>query len=347
MNIDNIISVDIDISTSTVIDGGYDKLLILGPAPENASGHTTPDVASYTGTDELKDAGFTSNDPVYNAAMVAFSQSPRPKEVYVAVRKKTSGEVEAIMDTLERAKATTGWYVLCPIAIDNDDDLQKIAAWVESNTKMCVFQTTSLSNNPVPETMNRSAAIHATTEDDFINVALVARFLSYDPGSEMWAYKTLAAVKGQDLADRETKALEAVNVSYFTKVGSIYVVIGGKMASGEWIDTIRFCDWLKSKMHEECLNLLVKYDKVPYTTEGIMLVEGAIRTTLEAGVAAGGIASPEIDGDDLVPSYEIIMPKVSEISEATRKTRKLPNVKWTARLAGAINSVEIHGNVNY
>lgn len=347
MNIDQIVKVDITISTSTTIDGGYDRLLILGPQPQNPAGHTTPDVACYTGTDELKDAGFTTNDPVYNAAVVAFSQSPRPKEVYVAVRKKPSGELEPITDTLERAKATTGWYALCPVAIDNDDDLQKIAAWVESNSKMCIFQTTSLTDNPVPETMSRSGSIHSTSDEDYTNVAMVARFLSYDPGSEIWAYKTLSAVNGRDLSDREAKALESANVSYFTKVGRMYVVMGGKMASGEWIDTIRFCDWLKTKIQENGINLLLQYSKIPYTKEGITLVESALRSALDEGVKVGGIASPEIVNDEQVSSYTITVPSISEISEATRKDRTLVGIKWKARLAGAIKSTEIEGTVNY
>ena len=347
MNIDQIIQADITVSSSTTIDGGYDKLLILGPLPQNPAGHQTPDVASYTGTDELKDAGFTTNDPIYNAAQVAFSQSPRPKEIYVAVRKKPAGEVEVITDTLERAKATTGWYALCPVGIDNDDDIQKIAAWTESNTKICGIATTSLTDNPIPETISRSFAVHATSDEDYINVAMAARFLSYDPGSEQWAYKTLAAVKGQDLSDREAKALKTANVSCFPKVGQMYVVIGGMMASGEWIDTIRFCDWLRTEIQINCFNLLLQYSKVAYTTPGITLMEGAIRSALDEGVKANGIASPEIVDETLVPSYTIQVPTISEISEAQRRERKLVGIKWSARLAGAINSAETGGTVYY
>lgn len=346
MNVDQIIKADITISTSTTIDGGYDKLLILGPLPKNPAGHQTPDVSSYTGTDELKEAGFTTGDPVYDAAQIAFSQSPRPREIFVAVRKSPSGDNEAITDTLERAKAVTGWYALCPAGID-DSEIEKISAWIESNSKICLFQTTSLTDNPVGETMSRSAVIHATNKEDYINVALAARFLSYDPGSEIWSYKTLSAVSGQDLSDRETKALEAANISFFTKVGRMYVVIGGKMANGEWIDTIRFCDWLITQIQSNCFNLLLQYSKVPYTKEGIALMESALRSALDSGVKAGGIASPEIIDEEQVPSYTIEVPSISEISEATRHERKLLGIKWCARLAGAIKSVEIAGTVNY
>lgn len=346
MNIDKIVQVDITISTSTTIDGGYDRMLIVGPLPETAGGKTTPDVASYTSLDELSAAGFASTDPVFKAAQVAFGQSPRPKEIYIAVRKKVAGDTEVITDTLFRAKATSGWYAICPVGV-TEDEIQKIAAWVESNEKICVFQTTSLTTNPVQETMSRSAAIHAKSEDDYINAALIARFLSYDPGSEMWAYKSLAAVNVQDLSDQETKTMDDANIMYFTKLGNANVVVGGKMASGEWIDTVRFCDWLKSKIQENEVNLFLQYSKIPYTKEGIALVESALRAALDEGVKNGGIAAPEISDNVQVPSYTITVPSVSEITAATRKTRKLLGVKWTARLAGAINSTAISGTVNY
>ena len=152
MNIDQIIQCDIVISESMTIEGGYDSTLIVGPLPANASDHTTPDVSVYSNTDELKDAGFTVDDPVYIAVQKYFSQSPRPKEVYVAVQKQPSGATEGVDVTLDRANATSGWYAVCPAGIA-EDKLQKIADWVEANTKMCIAETTSLSASPISEGM--------------------------------------------------------------------------------------------------------------------------------------------------------------------------------------------------
>lgn len=68
MTIDQIIKVDIAISEAMAIDGGYDTILIIGPLPKTPGGHMTPDVAGYTGTQDLKSAGFSTDDPVYIAA---------------------------------------------------------------------------------------------------------------------------------------------------------------------------------------------------------------------------------------------------------------------------------------
>lgn len=64
MNIDKIVEVNIQISEAMSIDGGYDTILIMGPLPKAPGGRTTPDVAGYANLQDLKSAGFTSDDPV-------------------------------------------------------------------------------------------------------------------------------------------------------------------------------------------------------------------------------------------------------------------------------------------
>lgn len=68
MNIDKIVEVNIQISEAMSIDGGYDTILIMGPLPKTPGGRVTPDVAGYASLQDLKGAGFTSDDPVYIAA---------------------------------------------------------------------------------------------------------------------------------------------------------------------------------------------------------------------------------------------------------------------------------------
>lgn len=346
MDISKIIKVDISIAESALVDGGFNYMLLFGPLPANAAGKITPDVASYSSTQELKEVGFSTIDPVYNAAEKAFSQSPKPAKIYVAVQKLISGVAEAVDVTLDRAKAVTGWYAVCPVGIE-EDRYQDIANWVEANNKICICQTTGISTHPVADTMNRTAVIHASSESDYINAALLGRFLSYDPGSVAWSYKSLSTISAQSLSAQEINTLEQNNTSYYVSISGKNVVMGGKMCSGEWIDTIHFCDWLVAKIQEKVYNLMLKYPKIPYTDAGIAMVQNAVMEALDAGVKSNGIAEPQQDGEDEVPSYTIVVPRASDIDEAVRKTRKLEGVKFTARLAGAILFTDISGTVSY
>lgn len=165
----------------------------------------------------------------------------------------------------------------------------------------------------------------------------------------MGLYKSLSTVEAQSLSTTDISSLESRNVSYYTTIGSQAMVQGGKVSAGEWIDTIRFRDWLKTRIQQNVINLLLSLSKVPYTDPGIGLVQNAVTAALDAGVEAGGIARPSSDETTgtVTPSYTITVPKAAELDAATRKTRVLPKVKWTAQLAGALIAVEIGGTLNY
>ena len=103
-NYDLIATVDIDIASPLVDDTSFDNLLIMGPAPKGET--LAPDVGVYASLEEDEDAGFVSTgdgaDPVGVAARVAFSQSPRPTQVYIAVQ-KPSEEAQGAAETIKEA----------------------------------------------------------------------------------------------------------------------------------------------------------------------------------------------------------------------------------------------------
>ena len=103
-NYDQIATVNIDISTPIVDDASFDNLLIMGPAPKGEN--QAPDVGVYASIAEVEDAGFVTSgdgaDPVGVAARVAFSQSPAPTQVYIAVQKLTE-EAEGAAVTIQEA----------------------------------------------------------------------------------------------------------------------------------------------------------------------------------------------------------------------------------------------------
>lgn len=103
-NYDLIATVDIDIASPLVDDTSFDNLLIMGPAPKGEN--LAPDVGVYASLEEVEDAGFVSTgdgaDPVGVAARVAFSQSPRPTQVYIAVQ-KLSVEAQGAAETIKEA----------------------------------------------------------------------------------------------------------------------------------------------------------------------------------------------------------------------------------------------------
>ena len=120
------------------------------------------------------------------------------------------------------------------------------------------------------------------------------------------------------------------------------------MAAGEWIDVIRFRDWLAEEIKVYVLNVLVNNEKVPYTDAGIAIIEGAIRQSLRQGQVNGGIAPVEYDEEgNKNLGYTVTVPLAANISANQKASRILTDVKFTARLAGAIHVVEIKGSLTY
>ncbi len=96
-NYDLIATVDIDIASPLVDDTSFDNLLIMGPAPKGE--YNAPDVGAYSSIEEVMDAGFVVSgdnaDPVGEAALVAFAQSPTPNIIYIAIQKPSDSALAA------------------------------------------------------------------------------------------------------------------------------------------------------------------------------------------------------------------------------------------------------------
>ena len=69
---------------------------------------------------------------------------------------------------------------------------------------------------------------------------------------------------------------------------------------------------------------------------------------LKRGQAMGGIAPTEYDEDgNATPGYTTTVPRARDLTQAERASRQLKGCKFTARLAGAIHYVEVHGTLEY
>ena len=383
-NFDLIATVDIDIQTPIVDDTSFDNLLIVGPLPKVAPDKAPPKVGAYSSVDEVLAAGWVASgddaDPVGVAAQVAFGQSPRPSTVYIApiqtkttqVEDEESGEVaevveaESTVETIQRAIATSGWYVVCTAGVD-PAEYEEIAAYIETQEKMFVYTEMDYfgageegeNASYVGAVYFRSMGVYGKEESDqamedvpeanaYINVAFAAKWLNYESGSETSAFKTLATVYPSKLTTTEMKALEADAMNYFITVGNKNITMHGMTRGGEWADVIRFRDWLKNDMQLAVVNLFVTRPKVPYTDSGIALVQNQMIASLKRGQNAGGIAEDEFDEDgNTIPGFVTSVPLSSSIAASEKASRKLRNCKFKARLAGAIHFAELKGSLTY
>lgn len=366
-NLDEIVKVNIEIATPGSSDESFSNILMVVETPDKAA-----DAMESIGTKvigisqaaELADYGFSVEHQAYIMATVAYSQTPAPDTIYVIVRQAANDEGELIYEkmseVLDRAKEAGGWYgIALSEAFLNAEDIEETIKWTESNQKL--FGFTFMGNELPVSTTNyfRSFAVYGggvpdvetpPVENYHISLAMMAKCFGYDPGSETWALKALAAVSPCRLSTAMKKYCDDNNITYFTTYAkkNITSSMGGKVLGNEWIDTIRFRDWLKSDMQERVFNLLVLNQKVPFTDDGITGIEGKMEESLKEGQKVGGIATTEYDDDDNeIPGYTITIPKSAGLSDAQKASRQLMGCKFTARLAGAIQAVDISGSLVY
>lgn len=357
--LDDIVRVSVDIASPVQNSSNFGTILIIGPAPASVVGDGPPDIAVYKGLKEVTDAGWVAigdrADPIGLAATVAFSQKHAPSEIYIAVQKSTGSELENITTTLDRALDTPGWYAIAPAGVDST--LYKdIAAWTETNQKLFAF-TALTTTNPVKTEYYRTFGIFGKVKPDvndtpvnnnYTHVAWLCVGLSYTPGEETWAYKELTTITPSTLTGQQIATLEAANLNYYAKVAGKGCTKNGRVIAGEWIDVIRFRDWLISDMQTRVFNLFVNNPKIPFNDGGISLIDNQMVASLTQGQKNGGIDEDAYDeAGTLLPGFTTSVPKASAVSDADKAARLLNNCKFTARLAGAIHAVEIQGNLVY
>ena len=356
-NLDRIVNITIELQTVVSSGASFDNILIVGPAPKTPLEEVTiPDVGVYTSLSAVNEMGWVSEgdsaDPVGIAARIAFSQSVKPQKIYIAVQKTTEGStLEAPTATLSRAESENGWYVALAAGIP-EEDLEDMAEWTEAREKMFGYAYADPADNPVTNTYYRTFGIcygdDAGSGDPYKHVAMAVRFLSYDAGSETWVNKSLASVSMSKFTDTEIDTIDKAPASYYIQVGDTGLVQGGKVRAGEWIDVIRFRDWLKNDMQLRILNLLVKRPKVPYTDKGIGLVRNQMIASLKEGTRRGGIAEDQYNSDDeLIPGFTTSVPLAADLSDTQRKSRILEDCTFSAILAGAIHVVNVNGSLVY
>lgn len=356
-NLNDIVQVNVKISSPAVDSANFDNLLILGPAPKAQLANPLPTVSIYSDLSELVEAGYVAigedADPVGIAARIAFSQNPRPARIFVG----TLLEDGTLAETLEAINEVTGWYVLCTAGIDKSE-YQMIAEWTEVQTKQFAY-TFLTQEDPVDKIFFRSHGWCGLVNDNdeiedipqsnhYVHIAAIAKCLAFPSGSETWNLQTVAGVVPSQLSSTLRRNLIDNNSNFISRNAGRIVTRNGRTRGGEWIDVIRGRDWLENDMQLRIFNLLLTLPKVPFTDAGIALVQNAMIDSLKSARDRGIVAHDEYDVDgNLIVGFTTSVPLAASLTQTQRASRILTDCVFTARLAGAIHVVIANGTLTY
>jgi len=239
------------------------------------------------------------------------------------------------------------WYGL---ALDSNSpaEIEVAALFVESNKRLFVPNTSDFDCTDPNSTTDvmavlkaaayaRSGVLYSRSQLlSYSGAAWMAGRFTATPGSDTWAYKTLATVTVDTLPAAHRSAILAKNGNVYESVSNINITQMGMSAAGEWFDITRFIDWLRAEIQFRVFNTLANNAKIGYTDPGRDLLLSQVDGALDQGVEQQGL----VKGTTTVTA-----PNTADIDPGTRNTRHLPGVKFGGRLAGAIHTLDIAGTL--
>lgn len=353
-NIDRITKVSINLKTGGVRQATFSDLMLIGTfgSPNRVNVITDSDQLLE---DNTNFTDMTNTHPIYLAAQVAFSQTPGPTRLYIGRR----DALETIADALPAiASANNDWYGFTEVS-HSITDLTGAAAWAEANQKLFLTAINDVdvtgTSGEEPATALKSSNFFRTAwwynpdPLQFPEVAIAVKSFSVQPGGETWANQRLAAVSSPILTETAYLNITAKNGNTFEPFRNISITQNGVTAGGEWIDVIRFRDWLCEEIRVQSFNAFID-NRIPFTDAGIGILRQQMVKALDLGVRRGGIAPRVVDPEDdrkVIPSYTVTVPFASQVPFSEKASRRLTGMKFGARLAGAIHAIEITGDLTY
>lgn len=251
--------------------------------------------------------------------------------------------------------ADADWYGL---ALDSNGaaEIAATAAWVETAKKLFLAQTSDQamlatgSVTVVGYTLSNLGYLRTglvwrgkiATSDSWAACAWMGLQFAKDPGTSTFAHKTLAGQYTDSLSDAQRAAIESYKANHYTLLADAGITFPGKVAGNEWLDIIRDLDFLRVNLQYDLADLLLSNEKIPFTDAGIGQVVAAVRARLTRSISTD--TAPNILADD--PKPVVSAPRASAVSTANRQARTLPSVTFSARVAGAIHTIDVNGRVS-
>lgn len=373
--VSNVVNVDVIMAATAATGRNFGSLLILGtstviPVSER--------IRLYTDPDDIGEE-FGEDSPEYAAALIYFSQSPAPTQVYVGRWAKTletgeSGSVETLAQAITAVLQFTNWYGL---GIADDEDLTAAeitatAAAIQASSLSRVFAVTSedsgiidsASTTDIASTLKAAGYgrtfVQYSTKSKYAALSAFGRAFTVNfTGNNTTLtlkFKTEPGVTYETLTSAQAAAIDAKNANVYVYYANDTAILQqGVMSNGDFFDERHGLDWLQNYVQTNLYNLLyTSTTKIPQTEAGITRLLSNVEQSLDqavsnglvaAGVWNGGNIGQITAGDTLTKGYYVYAQPLSTQSQADREARKSPLIQAAIKLAGAVHYADVQINV--
>lgn len=373
--VSNVVNVDVIMSPTAATGRNFGSLLILGtstviPVSER--------IRLYTSSEDIG-VDFGEDSPEYEAALIYFSQSPRPSQVYVGRWAKTlatgeTGSVETLAQAISAVLQFTNWYGL---GIADEDDLTPAeitatAAAIQASSLSRVFAVTSADSGIIDSATNTDVAstlkaagysrtfVQYSTKSKYAALSAFGRAFTVNfTGNNTTItlkFKTEPGVTYETLTSAQAAAVDAKNANVYVYYANDTAILQqGVMSNGDFFDERHGLDWLQNYVQTNLFNLLyTSTSKIPQTETGItrlltnveMSLDQAVSNGLVApGVWNGGDIGQIASGDTLTKGYYVYAQPLATQAQSDREKRRAPLIQAAIKLAGAVHYADVQINV--
>lgn len=237
------------------------------------------------------------------------------------------------------------WYYIT-MDTNSHTNVDLVAAWTQTRDKQFMYQTSNyteksgtgvLASGLKASAYTRTSGLFVDNESEYGQCALIGKLAPKDPGSVNAKFRTLTGVTPGVYTSTEEAFFRTNNLNFYSTIAGISAVLDGTAASGQFIDIGIGTDALKARIQERVFTFLANADKRDYTDATVDAIRGEIFAVMETFVASKFLSAGTLS---------VTAPKVSAIDVADRALRLLPDVKFAATLAGAVNKVQIVGTLS-
>ncbi|AHW19476.1 DUF3383 family protein [Salmonella enterica subsp. enterica serovar Abaetetuba] len=367
--LNRVTNVTVTLSARAAQGRNFGSMLILGnstviPITERLRLYSDP-------ADIGDDFGVDSEE--YKAAVVWFSQSPRPTQLYVgrwidSLTSAESGPTETLLQAVNALLDYNSWYGLhlaVPVADYPDDaDLISVSSAIESATVSRILAITSSEADILSSAVETDlatklkAAKYSRTYIQYSSTSPYAALSAFGraftvnfTGSNTTItlkFKQLPGITYETIGTSQANALEAKNCNVYVYYENDTAILEqGVMCNGDFFDERHGLDWLQNAVQTADYNTLyTSTTKIPQidagTTTRIANIEKVLDVADKSGLFApgiwtGGPMGQLGTGDTLTKGYYTWADTVDNQLQTDREARKGVPIQVAAKLAGAVH----------
>lgn len=298
-------------------------------------GTTAKEYAEYSSLDEIMEANFEQDGPIYKQCSKLFMQNDRPASIAVCIGTGT------VMETLSELRDKDFRQVI-PILGEEDSSLKELAEYIETTEDKMLFikvaDTAALSDIGQ---LDRTFAIVYAGEDPGVEGAVVGATAGLIVGSFTYKNIILKGIAPDPFTDAKIKEIhDAGAICIVRKAGDV-VTSEGTVLSGEFADVIDGIDYVTRNIAYKAQKAFNNAPKLPFDNRGISQLEAVTIGVLKEAYKMGIIA----EDDDKLPIYSTDFAPRSMTSASDRKERNYKDGKFSFDPAGAIHYATINGTI--